>query len=179
MWCNVFDSPCCAVFPAMFFFSEKIFLLFYKWSSLWFWDKHEKTQSQHDKLCPKATTVFMYQLWLKFGIFIFVSLSEFSLMLKALRTAHGLKRKKRDWILPPTKLSENVDYRMKPFVAKVSTRHSITFTRFEAHFKEWKLLGHKPERHVFSGSWEVKMSIWAESQPGRNRELAWQVFKAK
>ncbi|KAF3835611.1 hypothetical protein F7725_028169 [Dissostichus mawsoni] len=35
------------------------------------------------------------------------------------RRQKTLRRKKREWILPPAKLMENTDYRHKEFIAKV------------------------------------------------------------
>lgn len=35
------------------------------------------------------------------------------------KTSMTLSRKKREWILPPAKLEENVDYTKKEFIAKV------------------------------------------------------------
>lgn len=36
-----------------------------------------------------------------------------------LKRTKALKRSKRDWVLPPTKLWENTDYTKKEFIAKV------------------------------------------------------------
>lgn len=35
------------------------------------------------------------------------------------RHSAGLRRHKREWIIPPQKLDENVDYTKKEFIAKV------------------------------------------------------------
>ncbi|KAF3855306.1 hypothetical protein F7725_023361 [Dissostichus mawsoni] len=47
-----------------------------------------------------------------------LSFSEVGLLL-LLVLALTLRRKKREWIIPPTKLMENTDYRHKEFIAKV------------------------------------------------------------
>lgn len=47
-------------------------------------------------------------------------MTEIFMFNKATQSATGLKRKKREWILPPTKLRENVDYTKQEFISKVS-----------------------------------------------------------
>lgn len=35
------------------------------------------------------------------------------------RSSAGLRRQKREWIVPPQKLNENMDYTQKEYIAKV------------------------------------------------------------
>lgn len=77
-----------------------------------------KLGSQHTK--GFSSSVKKYTL-----TFINVKMTKI-FMFKATQTATGFKRKKREWILPPTKLKENVDYTKKEFISKVSMHCSIT-----------------------------------------------------
>ncbi|KAF5900439.1 desmoglein-2-like, partial [Clarias magur] len=52
-------------------------------------------------------------------------------MFKVAQTAAGLKRKKREWILPPTKLRENVDYTKQTYIAKIRSDKDIEAKPFE------------------------------------------------
>ncbi|KAF4070847.1 hypothetical protein AMELA_G00278230 [Ameiurus melas] len=52
-------------------------------------------------------------------------------MIVATKTATGFKRKKREWILPPTKLRENVDYTKQEFVSKIRSDKETQDKPFE------------------------------------------------
>ncbi|XP_010769147.1 cadherin-1-like, partial [Notothenia coriiceps] len=41
------------------------------------------------------------------------------------RRQKTLRRKKREWLIPPTKLMENTDYRQKEFIAKIRSDKDI------------------------------------------------------
>lgn len=49
---------------------------------------------------------------------------------QATQSAAGFKRNKREWILPPTKLKENVDYTKQEFISKVSVHCSAMYLKF-------------------------------------------------
>uniref|UniRef100_A0A8B9KST3 Si:ch73-74h11.1 n=1 Tax=Astyanax mexicanus TaxID=7994 RepID=A0A8B9KST3_ASTMX len=63
----------------------------------------------------------------------------------ASKTIDGSRRKKREWILPPTKLAENVDYTKKPFVAKIRSDKHLETTPVE-----YSLTGHGADKEPFN-----------------------------
>ncbi|KAI5619856.1 desmoglein-2 [Silurus asotus] len=60
-------------------------------------------------------------------------------------TASGFKRKKREWILPPTKLKENVDYTRQEFIAKIRSDKDTEGKPFE-----YSLRGHGADKEPFN-----------------------------
>ncbi|TSK58113.1 Desmoglein-2 [Bagarius yarrelli] len=64
---------------------------------------------------------------------------------KATQTATGLRRQKREWILPPTKLKENVDYTKQEYISKIRSDKDIKMKPFE-----YILRGHGADKEPYN-----------------------------
>ena len=49
------------------------------------------------------------------------------------RSSAELRRQKREWIVPPQKLEENIDYTKREFIAKVIKHHMPSTSQFMRH----------------------------------------------
>ncbi|KAK3542155.1 hypothetical protein QTP86_016442 [Hemibagrus guttatus] len=72
-------------------------------------------------------------------------MTEIFMFNKATQSAPGLKRKKREWILPPTKLRENVDYTKQEFISKIRSDKDTEEKPFQ-----YSLQGHGADKEPFN-----------------------------
>lgn len=74
-----------------------------------------------------------------------------------------LRRRKRNWILPPPRLMENVDYTKKPYIAKVSWSSRKSF-RFPLDLQQWAVCSRGGQRAKHGETSEGDRWRWGEGE---------------